>query len=442
MSDSENLSDISDELFASDSDSEITSQSFSRDPPANEEICSFCDQAENLQHRINELWNRERIPGLAKLRKCVVKECAFLKSQKDSRTSRFSITTSNLPYLEVVYRVLSAENDVVSIFKRFRFPNSSTAGTIAGSSHGAKSKTCEVDIVSENGAKWIKVKAQSPLATQRGCEGESSLRYKNLIESLKRIVHATEFNKVHFQPPKVVVVFSKGVTESIARSIRDLTVFVRGDILSDFVLADEDTHSGDDSRDFAGYSGGKLLTTSREDLEWFESTKTREYKDSEKPLLNVDVTALVSYVSDMTNGYIKDSFRDEFLRRMASDESKVPALPLIEKHFANHSLIICQTANDRFRSLMTAVGGDRELERSKKLMSLVTVVPDQPSERSKALKGGSLSPENKIVFGTGDFLQATTLTANQAAVRSAASQGVDFSVYFHPARSLTEREND
>lgn len=182
------------------------------------------------------------------------------------------MSTSNLPYLEVVYEVLAAENDVISVFKRFRFPDSSL-GTDA---HGhIRPKFCEVDIVSENGAKWIKVKAQSALATQRGCEGESTLRYKNLIESLKRIVQATESNKVHFEPPKVVVVFSKGVTERIAGRIRDLKVFVRGDILSNFILSDGDLDS-EDRADCNGYSGGTFLRSSREDLEWFESMKSRE----------------------------------------------------------------------------------------------------------------------------------------------------------------------
>jgi len=46
----------------------------------------------------------------------------------------------------------------------------------------------------------------------------------------------------------------------------------------------------------------------------------------------------------------------------------------------------------------------------------------------------------KTIFGTGDTLKAVTLTANSGFVRAAKNQGVQFSVYLHESRALTEQK--
>lgn len=53
---------------------------------------------------------------------------------------------------------------------------------------------------------------------------------------------------------------------------------------------------------------------------------------------------------------------------------------------------------------------------------------------------GSIKERSKIIFGTGDSLKAITCSANVAFTRAAATQGVEFTVFIHESRALTEEK--
>jgi hypothetical protein len=73
------------------------------------------------------------------------------------------------------------------------------------------------------------------------------------------------------------------------------------------------------------------------------------------------------------------------------------------------------------------------------LLARVAVVDDCPSARTMALTvSNRIKHRAKVVFGSGDTLCATTLTANEGFVRAAAHKGVHFDVIIHPSRALTE----
>lgn len=66
------------------------------------------------------------------------------------------------------------------------------------------------------------------------------------------------------------------------------------------------------------------------------------------------------------------------------------------------------------------------------------VVPDRPSNRVMSLPlSGRIKRRHKIVFGTGDFLNALTLTANMAFVRAARDKGMPIATLEHRPRALT-----
>jgi len=71
----------------------------------------------------------------------------------------------------------------------------------------------------------------------------------------------------------------------------------------------------------------------------------------------------------------------------------------------------------------------------------VKIVDDQPSERCKNLINISKVNEQHVnIFGTGDYLKATTMTANSTLYRVAKHNGIDLCVFIHPARALTEQK--
>lgn len=71
-------------------------------------------------------------------------------------------------------------------------------------------------------------------------------------------------------------------------------------------------------------------------------------------------------------------------------------------------------------------------------MNFNRVVRDSPSERLIGLPTTrKLALKNKIVFGTGDYWHAATLTANMAFVRAVAQTGMSLFTIEHRPRALT-----
>ena len=59
--------------------------------------------------------------------------------------------------------------------------------------------------------------------------------------------------------------------------------------------------------------------------------------------------------------------------------------------------------------------------------------------RVQSLKtGGKVRERSKVIFGTGDYLQVVTVSANSGFVRAAQSQNINLAVINHESRALTE----
>eukprot|EP00118_Oscarella_pearsei_P000139 m.4293 g.4293 ORF g.4293 m.4293 type:complete len:236 (+) comp10512_c0_seq1:315-1022(+) len=158
------------------------------------------------------------------------------------------------------------------------------------------------------------------------------------------------------------------------------------------------------------------------------------------PRLNLDVTAFVAYSSCMTNGCSFAAFREACLRGQAQDERSNPVVPVLDAYFHGKLLVACETAVANFRDILQRVGGAEEKARGDRLLERVGVVPDHVSQRAGSLKvHRNVKAQSKIVFGTGDYMGAVTVTANVSFVRAAAQQGVHFNTFVHGARALTER---
>jgi len=147
--------------------------------------------------------------------------------------------------------------------------------------------------------------------------------------------------------------------------------------------------------------------------------------------VNLDVTTLISLVSNVCNGSCHVHLSDPVLRQQALDEQTSPSLPAI------HQFI--DSKDCYFRAIVDVVAGPTERRRADQLLARLTVVPDQTSDRAVGLRiTSSIRPRARTVFGSGDRLRAVTTTANVAFVRAAAQAGVEFVTFLHPARALTE----
>lgn len=72
---------------------------------------------------------------------------------------------------------------------------------------------------------------------------------------------------------------------------------------------------------------------------------------------------------------------------------------------------------------MSILAGPKELDRSNELLNRIQIVDDQMSCRVSNLKlKGKINNRSKIIFGTGDYHQWPTITANKGFIRSANQQ--------------------
>ncbi|KAF3787713.1 C7orf25-like protein [Nymphaea thermarum] len=165
----------------------------------------------------------------------------------------------------------------------------------------------------------------------------------------------------------------------------------------------------------------------------------------EERLINFDTTALVAIVTGTSNGCTEQLLKaseSEMRRRFKSNYNFVLAQvksecenPIIEELRAlvcDKRPIICKTVCSEFKALVSLCGGPNEKVRADCLLKYLLVVPDNPSARIVGLPTTrKLSLKNKIIFGTGDYWHAPTLTANMAFVRAISQTGMSLLTFEH-----------
>ncbi|KAL1319071.1 hypothetical protein HN51_071361 [Arachis hypogaea] len=181
-----------------------------------------------------------------------------------------------------------------------------------------------------------------------------------------------------------------------------------------------------------------------------ESTEP-ENLSCEGNLVNFDTTALIAFVSGISNGgtkkllatpefELRQRFKGnyDFVLGQVMSELESPIHVQFGKILYGKTGIICQSVNTEFKELVLMCGGPNEKLRAEKLINCVRVVPDTPSERMMSLPTTrKLALKNKIVFGTGDHWHAPTLTANMAFVRAVSQTGMSLYTIEHRPRALT-----
>ncbi|KZV32789.1 hypothetical protein F511_23701 [Dorcoceras hygrometricum] len=167
-------------------------------------------------------------------------------------------------------------------------------------------------------------------------------------------------------------------------------------------------------------------------------------------LVNLDTTAMIAIVSGISNGgtdrllatskseligRFKGNY--EFVIAQANSEIQSPVISELSAVISGKRGIICQSVYSEFQELISMYGGPNEKLRAKCLQKLLKVVPDCPSTRLASLKTTrKLALKNKVVFGTGDYWYALTLTANMAFVRAVSQTGMSLYVSEHRPRAL------
>ncbi|XP_062116980.1 uncharacterized protein LOC133830890 [Humulus lupulus] len=167
--------------------------------------------------------------------------------------------------------------------------------------------------------------------------------------------------------------------------------------------------------------------------------------------INFDTTPLIAVVSEISNGgcekllvtpeaELREKYKGnyEFVIGQVMSEIQNPIHVDLGSVISGKRGMICQSVCSEFKELVSMCGGPNEKFRADLLLRCLKVVADCPSERMMSLPTTrKLAMKNKIVFGTGDYWHAPTLTANMAFVRAISQTGMSLFTIGHRPRALT-----
>ena len=379
--------------------------------------------ADGLGIALLEACTSDKLQSVAGSRKLSNRIRSEFDSLERVDVSEKTLDSSNLPYLDALVRVASSASGLTAVLKTFWYEPS-------GNGQEAVHSVC-VDVVCNGGSRWIKVSSRNPHAVERQFQGDERYGHSNLTTQAEALIRAAKCNMKGYHPPDVVFYFGKGVTSAVRHALLGMGAFVIGDIVNSQEASSCVKTECIPSHVSCGEYNISDVSTLLLNIPQKVEVGTR--------VLNLDVTTLLAYVSQLTNGSTFTDFKEEVLRLQAKEEILNPLLPILNDLMKNKELIACQSAMSAFEAIMETIGGPNEKLQAKRLRGQIKVVDDVLSVRVSHLRLSSqIKERSKTVFGTGDYARATTVTANASFVRAAAQQGIDLTVYLHAPRALTE----
>lgn len=366
------------------------------------------------------------ISGAEKLKRKILVEQANLKNLQDNilKLKPQHLHGSNLNHFKALLETIEKCHDVLAILVPFKKSDDSIL---------------YVDIVASNGATWTKVVARNAKGLHMSFTGQSTSKEKNIIKQADDYIDAAMFNPHHFKTPKIQFNFTAGLTAPIKRELAKLGIESLGDII-DIENDDEDLSASETSSDSESEKSDSF-----EDQNQANCNATTLQSIStviNEPSINLDITAFFALISNLTHGHCNYQFEKSLiLDEQAAWERKNPVLSGLQKLIEGKKLICCQTAFDSFNEIVKTVGGPEEIKRAKLLLEKITIVEDKITERIGKLHiGGKIKSRSKVIFGSGDYYQALTLTANKSFLAAADIQGVKIQAILHEPRALSEQK--
>eukprot|EP01084_Bolivina_argentea_P187178 322475_1 len=404
---------------------------------------------------LNERLDHTRVKGVKgfdKYQRRVEKELQRLQEIKDENKE---YSSTNIFYLTAIwnYCIEIGLNNIGAICKKIKYLDIDADKTL----------TVVVDIICDENLKWIKIKSKNPYSIQVDIiKGESR---SNIFMVADNYIKAAKTNKLQFKTPKIEFVFTKGITSDVYYLLKTKGISIKGEIIKDKnILFDENENENEKTEEeeeeeeeelineTAVNLGPKTMMTMISSLsnnEIFDELwqtvenyviEREDHPDSYKSTiyqqaLNFEYNTKISHK-------IFSNKSTQMLSNMVGnyyEELQYPVMPIIMQYIGTKKLYCCQSAWQSVSKLVNMGAGQNELNRYKQLESQITIIPDQLSEKTKKLKGKSISNVNKAVFGTGDKLKMLTVAAVPTFVRKAKQKGVNYFCKLHDVRPFIEQ---
>ncbi|XP_016380646.1 UPF0415 protein C7orf25 homolog [Sinocyclocheilus rhinocerous] len=411
--------------------------------------------SKELLERVDKICSRQgrEVEGRAKLCSKLRAELKFLQKVEAGKVviKESHLQSTNLTHLRAI--VESAENleNVVSVLHVFTYEGPD-----------GQKQTLVVDVVANGGHTWVKAIGRKAEALHNIWQGRGQYGDKSVIRQAEDFLEASRQQPVQYSNPHIIFAFYNGVSSPMADKLKEMGISVRGDIVAvNTMIGGGEEEENEDSEDKhgcveedqEGENGALVEEVDDDDSDDTDLMHTRVDRDTIVASLafptevkvdvcnrvNLDITTLITYVSSLSHGNCHFTFKEVVLTEQAAQERQEKVLPRLEEFMKGKELFACHSAVEDFHVILDTLGGPGEKSRAKELLARLKVVPDQPSERTKRLVTSSkVNRRSLMIFGTGDTLQAITMTANSGFVRSVANQGVRYSVFIHQPRALTE----
>lgn len=412
--------------------------------------------AKELLERVDQLCSKQTrdVEGRAKLCSKLRAELKFLQKVEAGKVQikESHLQSTNLTHLKAIVESAESLEGVVSVLHVFAYEGPD-----------GQKQTLVVDVVANNGHTWVKAIGRKAEALHNIWQGRGQYGDKSVVCQAEDFLEASRQQPVQYSNPHIIFAFYNGVSSPMADRLREMGISVRGDIVAVNTVTggddgDGEEEDGSSSEDEQRYENEPTEeeedgNDEEEDGDDGELMHTRVDRDTIVAHLsfptevkvdvcnraNLDITTLITYVSSLSHGRCHFAFKEQVLTEQAAQERQEKVLPKLEEFMQGKELFACQSAVQDFRVILDTLGGPGEKARADELLARLTVVPDEPSERTNRLVMSSkVNRRSLMIFGTGDSLRAVTMTANSGFVRAAANQGVRYSVFIHQPRALTE----
>lgn len=336
----------------------------------------------------------DSVDGVAKLVTKIKKEIKFLeKVLKNNDLQPDYVCCTNLNYLKAIVQCLLQEHNIIHVFYPVTIDN----------------RKIYIDVISDNGGSWIKVIARNKKSLSEAALGQTTTKVRSVIDHSNDYLSAAKLKPIYYKEPQIKFIFANGVDDFLKLELEAKGVFV--------------VNSLDEN---------KSLIPSELFLKHYNNINT----------LNLDITAMIAYVSNLTNGHCDIELKEPLLAEQARWERERPVNTILNPLFNGKNLICCETAKIAFETIIQTIGGPEEKTRAANLLNRVTTLPDDANRDDDFFQSikicGRIKPRSKIIFLFGHFLKAITVTANQGFIEAAKQQSFEPVVFLHEPRALTE----
>lgn len=362
------------------------------------------DKIEELVEDANQLINKLdklNIPGSSKLRNSIKAEIKFLSSLQPENLKSCHYASSNIPYLKAIVDTASREPFVTSLMEPLKI----------------SCRKVRLDIVSNHGLRWVKVNSstfnsyEEKLHYYSGSDSEETeSKIDRLVKQCQTLVQLSKSCMVHYKKPCVVVMLC---------GMKTIPEYIRKPLLA----------------------VGVEVETMKSQIP-VEIPHADLYCSS----LLLDVTSLIALCSNLSHPETLQKYK-QFpvynLQIQLEEELKVQLLPALQQVFQSRQLVTTRSAVEKLNSIASTVAGPIEKRRVEELLANnfnfnIRIIPDDPSARFLAGIDG-INDLNRKIFGTGDHIKATVVSANSKVASLASEMGC--SVFVHSPRSFVGKRD-